>query len=64
MVEELEFREILKDNGMNQKEFAKKIGMSHSGVRSTLSRGTKNGKIPWLKAFLLGYRLGFNSKKE
>lgn len=57
MTEELEFRKILEDSGMNQKEFAEKVGLSHSGVRNGLARGTKKGVSVWLKAFLLGWNL-------
>ena len=53
-----EFREILKDNGISQKDFSQMVGMSYSGVRNVLSRGTKKGVVVWLKSFLLGYELG------
>lgn len=56
-LEEFEFKEVLKKEGLNQKKFAEKIGMSHAGVRNGLARGNKKGVAFWLKAFLFGYNL-------
>ena len=50
------FKEILKLHGLQGKDVSKELGISHGSYRSMLS--SKKTKLKWVKAFLLGYRLG------
>lgn len=54
-----EFRMILKELRMGQKDFADKLGIKYGSVRKGLCHGSEKGGGPlWSKAFVLGFRLG------
>ena len=54
----MEFKEILKEEGISQRDFADLMGMPESTVYDGSSRGHKRGTPKWIKGFVLGYALG------
>lgn len=53
-----EYKKILKDNGLTGKDMAELLGLEYGGYRSIISRGTDKGSPKWIKAFMLGYKIG------
>lgn len=54
----MEFKDILKEEGLKQRDFADLMGMKAGTVYDGTSRGHKRGAPKWVKAFVLGWRLG------
>ena len=60
----MDFKEILKAEGINGKDISQILGLSYSSYRSLLSRGYKNGAPRWVKSFVMGYQMGKNSEEK
>ena len=53
----MDFKEVLKEEGLSIKEFAELLGMNTKSVYVMLTR--RKGNYPkWAKAFILGYKIG------
>lgn len=52
-----DYKEALKELGLNGIEMAKLLRMDYGSYRSCLSRGGKKGTPRWVKAFMVAYNL-------
>jgi transcriptional regulator with XRE-family HTH domain len=59
-----ELKEILKRHGISSSDFARMLGLTYDSFRSMMSRGYKNGAPRWLRAFVLGYKLGVDDGEK
>ena len=56
--ESMQFKEILEEEGLTQRDFAELMGMKEGTVYHGSSRGHKRGAPKWIKGFVLGWTLG------